>query len=169
MEVPPKKRLRPKMNIFIEMCLDDEEMYAKADLCYREAHDNLLGSFNYFRIRNNVRKGLTVHTSDTSALYVARNDKDEVIGTAFAELVEDGTCFCSHLTVLPAAQRHNVATLLHQVRIDYARNNGCSKIWLEVYEANAAANAGCREIGLMFKGRFTCKGQLPWNRYELIL
>ena len=127
-----RKQISKPFSFKIEICTSDNSANIdSANYCYRSAFKNLSTTNDAFRnsgrIKDKINDGITVETTDKSVLFIALSD-DTVIGTAYAELRPNNTCFCCTMSVLPTAQRQGVGTALHNARIDYAKQNGCSKI-----------------------------------------
>ena len=167
-----KRPQRTKKSFTVEICTDAN--IDSANYCYRSAFENLSTTNDTFhnsqRIRDKIDNGITVKTTNKSVLFVAISN-DIVIGTAYAEIRPNNTCFCCTMSVLPSFQRKGVATALHNARIEYAIQHGCSKIWLEVYIANIPANIVCQKIGFkLVKSYYNIEDtEHPWNRYEMRL
>lgn len=87
-----------------------------------------------------------------------------VVGTARAEILEDGLCFVTQFTILPLAQKKGIDQALFAYLQKFASSNGCARISHDVYAANIPCIRLSEKVGYSVVERVD--DEQPWILYE---
>ncbi len=94
--------------------------------------------------------------------------KHVVVGTARAEVLEDGSCLVTQFTILPLVQNKGIGQALFAHLHAFALSNGCTRIWHDVYEANVPCVRLSEKVGYSVVERVQDDDH-PWILYERLL
>lgn len=163
--------LEKKMSVSIKIC-NSQKMLELANTCYRASLHHLMGSnkdFSNFEKFKNMKIEHGVG-EDGNVLFIAVF-QDSIVGTAYAEARQDGSCYVERVSVLPMFDWKNIGSMLHKACIAWARLWECDHIFTEYYIGDSFRESAAQAAGYAKTTNFfdVEKGERPWRRCEMNL
>lgn len=101
-----------------------------------------------------------IFSNNDTPVFVAVNDSDEVVGYAFCVIQHQAgmsnmknmkTLYIDDLCVDQKARHQQIGKSLYEWVIEYARNQGCYNVTLNVWEGNSQARAFYEKMGMFVR------------------